>query len=256
MDQELLADKYPRLFSYALDSDASIQSFMNSENLLDHFALPLSTEAYDEFQLLTTDCTNMDYEQSAPDRRSFVWGKSSYSSGCFYKYMFQCLPDDGVLMKIWKSKCLPKLKVFCWLLINDRLNTRDIMLRKQWHLDSGNNCVLCILQPLETYTHLFWGCDFSTSCWDFIGINWDLNLDVRDRLSLAAINFTGPCFWEIFASTAWNIWKERNDYIFNNLDPSLDRWKTRFKLDLQLHIFRLKSSLAHSLSAWLDNLNL
>ena len=110
MDQKLLADKFPRLFSYALDSDALVHSLMNSENLLDHFALPLSTEAYDKFQPLVICCTNMDYEQRTFDHRSFVWGKSSYSSGCFYKYMFQCVPDDGVLTKIWKSKCLPKLK--------------------------------------------------------------------------------------------------------------------------------------------------
>ena len=106
-----------------------------------------------------------------------------------------------------------------WLLINDCLNTRGILLRKHWHLDSGYNCVLCALKPLETYTRLLWCCDFSISCWDFLSIHWDLNLEVRNRLSLATINFAGPCFWEIFALAAWYIWKERNEYIFNNLDP-------------------------------------
>jgi hypothetical protein len=34
---------------------------------------------------------------------------------------------------IWKSKCTPKIKTFFWLLANDRLNTKDMLIRKKLH---------------------------------------------------------------------------------------------------------------------------
>jgi hypothetical protein len=40
---------------------------------------------------------------------------------------------------------------------------------------------------------------------------------------------------EIFVCSAWNIWKERNDFIFKQQVPSLARWRVRFQSDLLLH---------------------
>ena len=48
-----------------------------------------------------------------------------------------------------------KIKVFAWMLIMDRLNTKDMVERRQWHLDDGVNCVICPLQARETRDHLF-----------------------------------------------------------------------------------------------------
>jgi hypothetical protein len=33
----------------------------------------------------------------------------------------------------------------------DRLKTRDLMLRKQWHLDSGPACVLCTRNVTQSH---------------------------------------------------------------------------------------------------------
>jgi hypothetical protein len=39
---------------------------------------------------------------------------------------------------IWKSCCQGKVKVFFWLLLNDRLNIRNLLQRKQFHISSVN----------------------------------------------------------------------------------------------------------------------
>jgi hypothetical protein len=77
----------------------------------------------------------------------------------FYKFLFGQLPIDAALNAVWKSNMLPKLKVFSWLLIHDRLNTRDLILRKHWQLNSGPEYVLCTSKQLVTREHFFfeWG---------------------------------------------------------------------------------------------------
>jgi hypothetical protein len=55
------------------------------------------------------------------------------------------------LNAIWKSKSLPKIKVFLWLLMINRLNTRDLMLRNigMWGLDQ--NALICFLKQRTIY---------------------------------------------------------------------------------------------------------
>jgi hypothetical protein len=56
---------------------------------------------------------------------------------------------------------------------------------------------------------------------------------------------------EIVICSAWNLWKERNDYIFESKVPSVARWRVRFKTDLSLHQYRVKASLVEPLLDWI-----
>lgn len=85
---------------------------------------------------------------------------------------------------IWKSKCVPKVKNFTWLPLNDRLNTRNILRRRYKHLDEGYNCALCQDDLEETMLHLFfWKCTTSVSCWFSIGLCVRLNLEINSCVS-------------------------------------------------------------------------
>jgi hypothetical protein len=192
----------------------------------------------------------MSLVEGGADTRSFVWG-SSYTSAKFYSFLFEAVPCDKVLQAIWTSKCLPKLRVFAWLLFTDRLNTKDIMNRKQWVVQGGPSCVLCNTNSLETTEHLFFQCPFAYQCWNQIGVTWDLSLNLSDRYFKAKDLFNNQCFMEIIICSAWNLWKERNDYIFESKVPSAARWRVRFKSDLSLHQYRVKASLVQPLPDWI-----
>lgn len=99
-----------------------------------HFALPLLVEAYQQYQQISVLLAELNLKAGNNDHRSFVWG-DKYTLARFYKFMFEQMPRDAALNAIWKPKSLPKLKAFSWLLMHDRLNTRDLMLRKNWNLD-------------------------------------------------------------------------------------------------------------------------
>jgi hypothetical protein len=63
-----------------------------------------------------------------------------------------------------------KHKVFFWLLLKDRLSTRELLRRKQMDLDSYT-CDLCLRGKMETVAHLFFRCTFAKACWNLIGVS-------------------------------------------------------------------------------------
>jgi len=136
----------------------------------------------------------------------------------------------------------------------DRLNTRDMIQRRHWRLESGPNCVLCSDAHIETCDHFFLFCPFAQLCWSFLGIDWTADYDIRRNITVPSQHFSGPCFLETIVCAAWNIWKEQNDHIFQGSQPSLVRWKVRFQSDIMLHRYRVKQHLVQPLIDWLAEL--
>lgn len=47
-----------------------------------------------------------------------------------------------------------KIKVFGWLLMSNRLNTKNMLTRRHYHIDDGPDCLLCPNQMEETLEHM------------------------------------------------------------------------------------------------------
>lgn len=250
MDGGLLCDRFPRLFSFVIDEDLSVAELSRVTDLNTCFALPLSEQAFQEWGQVSQILSAVSLTEGAIDKRSFVWG-NSYAPSKYYNFLFSQLPQDKAFNAIWASKTLPKLKVFCWLLMMDRLNTKDIMQRKHWHVDSGPECVLCNAAILETKDHLFFECDFARHCWEFLHIPWAESGSFSEDFVHAKAAFPGPCFMEVFACAVWNIWRARNDFIFRNIQVSFNRWKVGFQSDLFLHKYKVKSMYVQPLVEWI-----
>jgi hypothetical protein len=85
------------------------------------------------------------------------------------------MPLHAAYKWLWKSSCQNKHRVFFWLIIKGRLNTRSMLRRKNMELESYN-CVLCNTQVEETIDHLFIICPFASQIWNLIGLQVDQNL--------------------------------------------------------------------------------
>jgi hypothetical protein len=75
------------------------------------FALPLSVEAFEEYQEVLEIIGETQLTPTRKDSRSFIWG-NKYTSSRFYRFLFEQLPKDGALNAIWNSKAMPKLRFF------------------------------------------------------------------------------------------------------------------------------------------------
>jgi hypothetical protein len=89
-----------------------------------------------------------------------------------------------------------KTQGFFWLLIKGRLSTRNILKRRNMHLDSYYNCALCRLMTEETVRHLFVDCSMATRCWDIIGMDIPLNSSCPELISQLKIQLNSPFFMD------------------------------------------------------------
>jgi hypothetical protein len=157
-----------------------------------------------------------------------------------------------VLLWVWKSNCIPTIKFFAWLLLNDRLNTRNILRRRKKFLEEGYNCALCHEEIEETSEHLFFECSAAACRWFALGISWSDSGSSHLRIYLVKHAFPHPFFMEVFTIAARCIWTERNRLIFNNKPPGLSTWKLSFKEEVLQHMIRIKSSLHQCILDWLE----
>ena len=117
--------------------------------------LPISEEAFGQKQHLLQELDNVMLTESKYIWR-FTWG-TNFSSSQAYKYLVGHHQVHNVYRWLWKCLCQPKHKVFFWLLLKDRLSTRNILRRKYKALETYN-CEIFSFQVEEIVEHLFWHC--------------------------------------------------------------------------------------------------
>ncbi|KAL0003965.1 hypothetical protein SO802_011526 [Lithocarpus litseifolius] len=122
---------------------------------------------------------------------------------------------------IWKADLLPKIRMFLWLCAHSSIGVKVCLEKRGVVQDEVCpvccNGVLTILHALRHYTHLkqVWNqLGFTASNFDFWHYNlldW-LSLNVRSNDKLHDMGLP----WKIvFPFALWNIWKSRNELVFN-----------------------------------------
>ncbi|KAJ1698769.1 hypothetical protein LUZ63_007281 [Rhynchospora breviuscula] len=141
-----------------------------------------------------------------------------FSSNSAYKV----LADTGVWCpyqaRLWKIKAPPKVKVFLWLLLQDRLLTQDNLVVRGW--PAIQSYTTCHLEVMETVVHLFIQCPFARSIWDLIQVHYNFSVL---SFSSSIVDFwlqnraiIGKQWDIIWAAVSWALWKERNARIFSS----------------------------------------
>jgi len=250
-----LQEKLPRLFTLAKNQKISVADFFATTNLASHFHLPLSEQAYEEYQELQEIIQSIQIRQEDKDQWQYIWGSTKYTAKNYYKYLHKEIQPPKPFLWIWNSKCCNKLRVFSWLLLMDRLNIRNMLKKKRYKLEGNNyNCVLCPAQREETAFHLFFSCPFALECWQSIGIQWQMGVPFFQMMELARQDFSSTYFMEVFIIATWHIWKQRNNLIFENSPASTINWKKNFKEECTLQAQRMKASLKSPFLVWSDSL--
>ena len=140
-------------------------------------------------------------------------------------------------------------------MLNDRLNTRDLLVRRHWRSPQEDNpCPLCHAQAYEDRDHLLFTYQFSSRVWNYLQIQWLADLSPSECLIAAKQSFGQPFFNEIVYLAAWNVWLLRNGRIFRNERHSFAAWRRNFTHDITLLSHRFKPSLKPLLLLWINYL--
>ena len=246
---------FPRLCSFAVDEAITVKDFLEQTDILEHFHLPLSQEAYSEFTQFQALLPLINLEAGSRDTWKWPSKSGDYRAKLYYDSCFTHIVVDPIFKWIWKCACTLKLKVFGWLLLMDRLNTRDMMQRRQWIIQD-DTCVLFNLAQHEDRAHLFFACNFSQRVWNYVGISWTVlpNQTTYDMAQAVRKDFGLPFFSKVVFVATWNIWIQRNGKIFRNEQPSFRAWRRNFIHDISLLSHRIRCKYKDSLMSWIANL--
>lgn len=221
------AEKFPQAFSFASTEDVSVQTFLGTSSLQEAFSLPLSEQAYDELRMIQQEIREV---QLNPRGDDWVcsWGASTFETAAYRRFCFQETTVHPAFRWLWKTKCVPKIKVFGWFLLMDRLNTRNMLKRRHYNIGTNLDCMLCDRRVEETLEHLFFECSFSQRCWNMLNITWSERQHRLEKLQHQRAAHPRDMFMDVFLVAAWSIWKERNNKCFEQIIPSLGAWWRRF----------------------------
>lgn len=124
---------------------------------------------------------------------------------------------------VWQNYAPSRVPFFAWLLVQARIHTRDVLLRKHIVEAAGAGFPLCT-SPLETADHLIFGCAFACSFWQAVG---KISFEATTVSELHLLSppsgvpvASGPTFLLL---CCWQLWKHRNAVVFQGMPPSLSR---------------------------------
>jgi hypothetical protein len=193
--------------------------------------------------------------QLGRDKWGDIWGNNQYSSSRYYSLCFKDIEAPAPFNGIWKAKISKKLRIFIWLVFQDRINSRNLLRRKNFIIEGEDySCVLYNTGMEELTYHLLFQCPFTERCWDLLNIHWDHNLPFFDTIQKAKSEWTFEYFMETFAIAAREIWKIRNNKIFKGDPPAFTTWKLNFSTTVKLHLFRISEEAREPILSWLDSL--
>jgi hypothetical protein len=243
----------PELFSFAKNKSVSVERAMLGNISPDLFHLPVSQIALEQMHLLQSRLHHINLSDGK-DRWIYTWGSNQFSSSRMYKELVEHPVPHPAFKWFWKCPCQPKHKVFFWLLLKDRLSTRNILRRRNMAMDSYD-CVLCNMPTEECLDHLFLTCDFAKQCWNLLGINIHQSDSFPDVVSSFRDKLQSEFFMVAVILLCWSIWTARNGWIFKNMHPSIQNCKQSFLTELRLVLHRIKPSALPRFELWMHSIS-
>jgi hypothetical protein len=207
-----MRQRFPRLFSFVLDEHMSAAEVFAAQDFSELFFRPLSIQAFHELGELQMIMQANPLSQQK-DHWTYTWGEK-YSPGLFYKHIHKHIQVPRVYKWLWKSCCRMTTKMFAWLLLHNRINTRDMLQRRHWKVTNDVHYELCPSRIYEDRIHLFFECCFSKRVWNYLQIECPVSDDLQRVVSEARRRFMKPFFMEVIITACWNIWLVRNDNFF------------------------------------------
>jgi exonuclease III len=173
---------------------------------------------------------------SPEDKDSIIWRHTTdgqYSAKSAYQLQFIGKTRSLTANITWATKAPPKCRFFIWLMLQNRVWTAARLLLREW--PNEYFCPLCV-RNLETIYHLLQECKFAREVWSKVAswisapvlnpTTWSQDTDFQSwfiELGDSGLGARKEGVRSITMLTAWEIWKERNNRIFNKESKSAEQ---------------------------------
>lgn len=159
------------------------------------------------------------------DKIAWWWEHSGkFTVRSIYKLLNFRGVNDNKYAIIWSLSLLPKIRIFLWLLLNNRILTKNNLRKRGW--DGDIKCQFCPLQ--ETISHLFLHCQQAQKIWFWLGpsqqhfLDWHTCSDIF--IFSKSLSHDQPIgFLVVFSAFCWTLWKHRNELCFQQVSTKSTR---------------------------------
>jgi hypothetical protein len=169
--------------------------------------------------------------------------------------------DRTLVDDIWHKSIPSKVSVFVWRLLRNRLPTRDNLVQRRVLLLADSACVSGCGEH-ETAVHLFCVCNIFSSLWDHI-LHW-LGLSVvfpgqiwqhfKQFTTLPGMPRVTHYFLKvIWVASAWAIWNERNNRVFQDTACDVSVLTEKVKLNSFMWLKSSQISFMFNYHDWWKN---
>lgn len=138
---------------------------------------------------------------------------NDFRTGELYHYLIEPHPDVSWAETIWFSRAIPRHSFHSWLVILDRIPTRDRLM--QWGLQVDGHCLLCNTNQ-ESRDHIYFSCNFGFDLWTLVTSRLQLTPHrnwpdtIRQMTTLPPPTAQRTFTLLAWQSTVYWIWNERN----------------------------------------------
>lgn len=138
-------------------------------------------------------------------------------SGCYSaKSFYKAINFGGAVSEIgdcfWKILCPQNIHVFLWLIVNNKVLTRD-NLAKRRHVEDIT-CLFC--NEPKSLKHLFFQCIVASHVWRFVSEAFEIDIpkSFNDVIAIWRMYKNKPVLNMVYAASLWSLWTLRNDFCF------------------------------------------
>lgn len=246
-----IATTFPALFSHSTDAEVTVWQVRGRD--IASFLVPRLTRV-GERELLEVSAlvAELPIKEGADERRlrHASAPRGALSSGSAYKLLRFGGVDVSYTDLIWGSRAPSRVKFFCWLLVQRRIHTRDILLRKCIVSAEDAGCPLCSA-TLETADHMLFACPFVGDFWRRVGVPI-IGTTMGDLAGLAtAAASVVESEVEFALLCCWQLWKHCNAVVFQRQHPSIARVLGCCREDAVLWRGRLLGARRPHVGSWL-----
>lgn len=238
-------DLAPNLYTVAKYKYRTVHKEIHNFNWIRNLQSINSQTRMDEYILLYSALATVALTEEE-DQITWRWTPDGmYSAWPAYDIQFAGTYSRFQSEHIWKTNTEPKCRFFAWLVIHDRVLTADNLAKKNW--PHNEHCTMCYCQ-FETTAHLLIRCNYTEAVWSTIAAQ--LNLPNFTHMS----SLEGPIDWVSKLEQAeskqarkmnlgnlfffwWNIWKERNRRIFEEIEKSVPQLANQILDDINQYKF-------------------
>jgi hypothetical protein len=249
-----LATSFPVLFSHATDAHVSVAAVLRS-GLWGNLVPRLTSAGAVEFDQV---CAILALVQltDLPDTHSLRLcsrKNGELSVAALYKLVLGGATVVPFAAFVWENFAPTKAKFFAWLLVQDKIQSRAALLRKNMLTAAEAGSPICGAATKDA-SHIIFRCPLIARFWDAIGAHPDRDTDIRKLHDLPRV-VPGESLTTFTILVCWNVWKHRNGVVFRDDRPDPRRLLAMCKADAALWRERLPSSARDKADLWLTHLD-